>query len=634
MSIKTLRKRIAITATSTLVIGMLSVVSAPSSSAHSAVGGTNTLTNVGQVAGAGRAAGQTNNTSTEAGSLFVSIADNTTPAAVASVTAVTGACSFADDLGRSKGLLFKDSSSGIAQSASVLPGAQLSLYACTATAAAFIASAGTFSSASNGAVGASTWTYSSNNAKTWSPNITVAEGTSIGAIWTAPTTLGTYTVSLYTGFYTNSSGVNLIADATNGGTPETLSANITVSVVAATSGGSYNAGESFCKAVRGSTTTPANNIDDSGVVPNGLSWSIDFALNDAYGADLDTGNLAATATNGALLAFGTAGATPVAGTATTVTASSAGANSTVRVSQGTAGAPVTTTVTISYNGTVVCTKTVSIAGTVAALTIPAANVAVQDLSSDAGSSTWFSDATGRAGTFYVVATDSVGNRIATPATVGIYSADSATLGTIVTGVVFDSNKLASSTSSTSPLSATVARHSCAANAGTQAGVKIKFTLANGTVVTSAPVNLSCADNPSTVSASFDKAKYISGEVAKLTVSFKDSKGNAANNVTTIGASTISVPGMTLVSTTGSPQAVAGAGGNVVYTYTVGQNSGKYAAVVDFTGALVLSTVQNPSYEISTGGDTTTNADVLKSIVALIASINKQIQALQKLILRR
>ena len=32
--------------------------------------------------------------------------------------------------------------------------------------------------------------------------------------------------------------------------------------------------------------------------------------------------------------------------------------------------------------------------------------------------------------------------------------------------------------------------------------------------------------------------------------------------------------------------------------------------------------------------TVTNAEVLKSIVALIASINKQIQALQKLILKR
>jgi hypothetical protein len=40
------------------------------------------------------------------------------------------------------------------------------------------------------------------------------------------------------------------------------------------------------------------------------------------------------------------------------------------------------------------------------------------------------------------------------------------------------------------------------------------------------------------------------------------------------------------------------------------------------------------YKIASGVTTVSNADVLKSIVALIASINKQIQALQKLILKR
>jgi hypothetical protein len=40
-----------------------------------------------------------------------------------------------------------------------------------------------------------------------------------------------------------------------------------------------------------------------------------------------------------------------------------------------------------------------------------------------------------------------------------------------------------------------------------------------------------------------------------------------------------------------------------------------------------------SYEIASTG-AVSNADVLKSIVSLIASINKQIQALQKLILKR
>jgi hypothetical protein len=643
MSIKTLRKRIAITATTALLAGVLSVVATPASQAHNSVeSGTNTQTTVGQIAG--NAADQTNNTSTQAGSLFVATLTNTGAAAVA-YNNVGGTCGEVDDLMASKGLLYKDASSGIAQSASVLPGATLALYACSATAVAFVASAGTF--VAKGGLEAQSWNYNSSNSRAWSADITTSGGTGVAALWTAPTTTGTYTVSLYTGWANTSSGVPAITSASTDTLPATLSGNITVTVAAASAGGSYSATSSACQAVKGSTTfnaSTSSNVDDSGTNADGVDWSIDFFLRDAYGASLgSSGNLVATATNGALLAFGTAGSTPVAGTTTTITSTSTttsggisgvGYNSTVRVSQKTAGAPITTTVTISYNGTVVCTKTVSIAGTVAALTVPAANIAVQDLSSGTGNSRWFADGTSRDGTFYVVATDSVGNRIATPSTLGTYSVDSATLGTTVTNVTFASGSLASSASSSSPLSATVGSHTCAATAGTQAGVKIRFTLANGTVITSAPFDLKCSDDAYTVSASFDKAKYVSGDVAKLTVSFKDSKGNAANNVTAPGASTISVPGMTLVSTTGSAEAVTAAGGNFVYTYTVGQTAGKYAAVVDFTGALVFSAVQNPSYEISTGGDSTTNADVLKSIVALIASINKQIQALQKLILKR
>jgi hypothetical protein len=49
---------------------------------------------------------------------------------------------------------------------------------------------------------------------------------------------------------------------------------------------------------------------------------------------------------------------------------------------------------------------------------------------------------------------------------------------------------------------------------------------------------------------------------------------------------------------------------------------------------VAASVATPSYKVGTGTTVVSNADVLKSIVALIASINKQIQALQKLILKR
>jgi len=632
MSIKTLRKRIAITATSALIAGVLSVIASPAASAHSAAGSAaNTNPTIGQVAG-----NNGNNTTTTTGSLFMATKSSTAAGGTAAVTAAEACATTTDDAGVSKGLLYKDSSSGIAQSATVLAGGILSFYACTNTAVAFVATGGTFS----GGYG-NTWQYNSSNTKIWSGDHTedlsylgagtvTQTGTAVATLWTAPTTTGTYTVSYYTGYYTNSSADSVVATASNGGTPATLSGNVTVTVVAKSAGGSYSAGDSYCQAVRGSTSGPSSNVDDSGVNANGVDWSIDLALNDAYGADLDSGALVASATNGALVAWGTAGATPVAGTASTATSTGSGSNSTVRVSQGTAGAPVTTTVTLSYNGTTVCSKTVSIAGQVANLTI--SSVAVQDLSSSAGNTKWFSDGSTDNGTFYIIATDSAGNRIATPTTIGTFSVDSSTLGTIVTDVTFPYKAATNSTSDYT--GASKGSHTCAATAGTQKGVVVKFTLANGTVISSKPTDLSCANDPYTVSASFDKAKYISGEVAKLTVEFKDSKGFAANNAVAPGASTISVPGMTLVSTTGAADAVAGAGGKWTYTYTVGQTAGKYAAVVDFTGALVYSAVQNPAYEISTGGDTTTNADVLKSIVALIASINKQIQALQKLILKR
>jgi hypothetical protein len=627
MSKSTLRKRIALTATTALFAGLLSVASAPVASAHAPVGTTNSETSVGQIAGL--AAG-----SVAAGSLFTATTTNTGSAAVAAIGVTTGACSDANDNALSKGLLYKDSSSGVAQSATVLAGGTLSLYACSATAVAFFTSGGSLSPA--GGMTGGTWSYNSDNTKVWSSNITTTAGTAVGALWSAPTTVGTYTVSLYSGFYTNSSGNSVISTATLGATPATLSGNITVSVVAASSGGTYSAGDSYCQAVRGTTAAPASNVDNSGPTSNGVDWSIDLALRDGYGANLSSsGSLIATATNGAKIAWGTAGATPVAGTSSTAITTGSGTASTVRVSQATAGVPITTTVTITWNGTAVCSKTVSIAGTVAAITVPAANIAVQDLSASTGNAKWFAGET-RAGTFYVVATDSVGNRLATPSSVGAYAVDGATLGTTVTDVTVPS--LATSTSSSSVLSASVGTHACAATAGTQKGVVLKFTLANGTVIKSAPFDLSCGDDPASYTASFDKAKYISGEVATLTVSFKDSKGNNVNNVVATGASTISIPGMTLVSATGAADVVAGAGGALKYTYTVGQTAGNFAGVVDFTaGSLTLAQyakVQNPSYSISTGGDTTTNADVLKSIVALIASINKQIQALQKLILKR
>jgi hypothetical protein len=70
--------------------------------------------------------------------------------------------------------------------------------------------------------------------------------------------------------------------------------------------------------------------------------------------------------------------------------------------------------------------------------------------------------------------------------------------------------------------------------------------------------------------------------------------------------------------------------------STGLTSGSYVAVIDYTTLTGAGTAtkQSPSYKVTTATTDIAFSEVLKSVVALIASINKQIQALQKLILKR
>ena len=88
----------------------------------------------------------------------------------------------------------------------------------------------------------------------------------------------------------------------------------------------------------------------------------------------------------------------------------------------------------------------------------------------------------------------------------------------------------------------------------------------------------------------------------------------------------------------SATAVTKTDGTSVAVFTVGSTeiavtAGTYTGVVSYD-APANGVKSTPTYKISTGGDTTSFSEILKSVVALIASINKQIQALQKLILKR
>ncbi len=632
MSKTTLRKRIAITATSALVAGVLSaVVTAPVASAiHPAAGSANALSTIG--AQAGRDA---------IGSLFVGTVSNTTGAATVTTTA-TGASDISGNA-KSLGLLAKDTSSGTAQTATVLAGGRLSLYSQVSTAAAFTATAGTFSSTIGGPAGAAAATFSGDLKTTFPAGIDTATG--IATLWIAPTTPGTYTVSLLTGWIT--SGTTEVQPTLTAGLPDDLSGAITVTVVAASSGGSYSAAYSVCNTATAAAAITAGvapaGIDTTAIFANGESAYINFDLNDAYVANLDRGNVVATATNGGIVNIG-AGTGVTAGTASTDVDFIDGAADSVRISQPTAGAPLTTTVTITYNGTTVCTKTITIRGAVAKLTVE--NIGTQKTGNSTATDTsqWMYQQTGawltNGSLFTVVATDSAGNVVSTPAALGSYSADAATLTTTVQAIAVNTPSTTATASSAGRFN--YGSWACGNDAG-QASVKIKFTTAaTGVTVSSDAFTARCAGNRYSYTASLDKAAYTIGEIATVTVKFLDSKGNAANSVTAPGASSFVLPFMTGVDFTlpsASDTAVTKADGSVSYRFTVGTTAtattaGTYTGIVEYTSATIVSAKSTPTYKISTGTNDVEFTEVLKSVVALIASINKQIQALQKLILRR
>ena len=608
MSTKTLRKRISLVAVTALTAGVLSVVAAPVANANIAA---------------------QSNLMPADGELKVATGANTTGSTV--VAASTSALSL--------GLIYKDTSTTTAQTATVVASGALTLIVANtaATTTAFTATSGTFSGpVTLGAAGSLSSEYGLASS---SLALTGAAATSVAVRWGAPSTAGTYTITAVRS--TNTTNFTTLANIGSG----TTFGNIVVTVVAAGSVATDAPSLAYSSCVTDTASgAQTSTADSTGTVTNGNSWYVKWALNNAYQSPVGTsGNIVATVTGDAYISIGNGSQN--AGTGKTVVAYGTGAAGTdydaLRITQATAGAPTTATVTITFNGVTVCTKTVTIRGVAASITI--SDVAAVDLSGAVTNQDWLSDATGigtggsRAGHYYITLKDSAGN-IVVPASSGEFSMDPATTTTTVTALAVNS-AVATSTSSTSSFSKSVGTFTCGPTAGSS-DVKLRHTsAATGVTITSPAFTARCADDAYTYTASFDKAAYTQGEIATLTVKFLDSKGFAANSQDTPGAATIILPFMTLVTATGSSTVLPNAKGEIVYTMTVGTavglTSGTYTGIIDFSALTAVAAVKaTPTYKISTGGDTTTNADVLKSIVALIASINKQIQALQKLILKR
>jgi len=538
MSIKTLRKRIAVVAVSALTAGVMSVATAPVANA---------------------AAGDY-------------AASNTTINSIGLLSAPT----------------FVDGSTTM--TATLLSTGRLNLNTAASTAYFVVSAGGSITSATTSAnISADQKKYTSGSADAFAVVPTGAIGT-------------TFTIS----GYTNS-------------TLATMTSRITVTIAGSSVAGVVAPSESGAWWVANDSTEATADAANANKTTVTGSLYLDVDVADAYGAAITvgTGSLIATATTGAFVSIGTA--TVATGTFSQAVSSANPNTAFIKVTEATVGAGWAGTVTVTYNGVVIATKSGTITGAPAKITLTTKKVGKNNGS-----------ATSEALEYQV--TDVAGNIVVVTNSNITFGSSSNTA--IISGAAGET------TNSTS--AAGKATVTCVSSATGTANVAVQ-TLVSGVPLLSNAVAVTCGGAAVTYTASFDKATYAQGDIATLTVAFKDAKGVAANSIDAVSdASAGSSSNIVITAnqmervTTHAASTKTNVSGNVVYTFTVGTSSGvvagKYQALVSFP-TQTLGATQTVGYEILGSGGVS-NADVLKSIVALIASINKQIQALQKLILKR
>ena len=572
MSNKTMKQRIALVAVSALTAGVFSVVSAPVANAA---------------------------------------ASNLAIWANAAVTA-TDATNNASSGGASYGLLATGGST-TTQTATLLASGTLAVYS-------------TFSSSGNVVT---TVTGGTISAQTGADGVTIGGGaaydddSAYGLLIKPNTGATTMTVKHYYGA--------TAADGTTSG--GTLADQIVVTIAATSAYGIVNAGETTVKYATAANTagstaddvTSANyNVESGGHVYGSI------ALADVYGNAVSTGGtLIATVTGGAVVDLN---ASSVA-TGTLATDYLAVAASTIyfKVSQGTSGAAAAFTLTISHSTAgVLATKSGLIKGITSKAIITTPKFGMTSTNSADSFTVTFQDAAGNS--TYPTSSNATASLISTYANATVTAAAIRQYPTAA-GAVGYGNFTCGSLSASTP-------------------IKLKFVLSTGATVESNEVKATCSGVPLAFTASLDKASYTPGSVATVTIKPLDSKGTPSNDYYTLtaynstsGSATaadqvqfVGAPGTVV---TAPAQTDAPSSGVKTYQFIVGTTEGDFNMVVDVPAIRAANISAGGSqgkitlpYSIKSSSTAVTNADVLKSIVALIASINKQIQALQKLILKR
>jgi len=620
MSNKTIFKRISLVAITALGAGILSVVPA-SADDNAAVG--------------------ENNASSAAGILNVATKATVTGDAIVSSTVSAN---------RSRGLLANSTTIGLGSltnTATMRADGEIVFYTTSAATAGtadpintFVVEGGTITDAATSITGgilATTASYSADK-KTLSVGLD-DEGSKTISIAVTPSTGSTsVTVSMYqtTGASMTVATLTSIVDGVT--SKGTLAQRYLVTVAATSASGVFSAADSY---IAGATSTTADNggttnvdaTDSLTVTSQTAPYAyININLRDAYDVSLDGGKgaLIITGTNGAGIAYkadGTAASSASDFNLTQVSNTSAAGKITVTKPAAAANKAFSTTISISWNGVVVGTKTVTFLGEVASMVVTPRRVgSLGATKTDA---------------FRVTYADSAGNAL-----IGLGTATttvvSSTTNQFVTGAAIGTQ---GTSTDAAKGSITCAAGSSAYLGGGSAQLQLQYVnTASGTTVKSNVFTASCQGDAYSYTAAWDKPVYTPGSIATLTLTFKDRDGDLANGYDTFAASNLvtitggpSATAVAIPATTDKADSGSGLVGIKTYQFTVGTTEGDFAAVVsvpDVNSRNSSQTNQTALFSVKSASTAVSNADVLKSIVALIASINKQIQALQALILKK
>ncbi len=402
----------------------------------------------------------------------------------------------------------------------------------------------------------------------------------------------------------------------------TAAAKLTATIKASASVGVASAAYSLVRIADDASDSDISNSVDSTTGGKSVSvanvarinWSLKDGNNIAMPA---TTVVTATATGGCVVSMSTSG---FLSASTTEQAASGD----TYVARPVAGTPLTCTISLTANGLPVATRTVTLQGKITKVEVDGGQAGIANAS--ASSSATNDQA------FSYSAYDAAGN---------------AATGLTILNVATASESFSSvtTTDTTDPVDGAYGSITCSGAAKGSGSFYLYYVNSAAETIKSPVYTANCFGSPYTYAASFDKASYVPGDIATLTITAKDSKGNPANDYSFLGGTTaagfgttypVSIAGSNMTAVTAPSSTDSFLLGKKTYKFVVGSTEGSYQMSIDlpkFNNTVAPQTSITAPYKIA-GTGAVSNADVLKAIVSLIASINKQIAALQKALLKK